>query len=79
MFDNPTALRALMDGATVEYAKSQIIRPPEWRKRLEEIEAFLKTEIPIAEVFTQDDINMMNRIKNLIETIVNRISVTPSN
>jgi hypothetical protein len=79
VFDNPTARRALMDGATVENAKSHIIRPPEWRKRLEEIEIFLRTEIPLAETFTQSDIERLNTIKGLIETILGRISPTPSN
>jgi len=78
VFENPTANHALMDGDTVEHAKSQILRPPEWRKRLEEIDIFLRTEIPLAETFTPEDVSMLNHIKSLIDTIVSRIPTTPS-
>lgn len=79
-FGNVTARRALMDGATVEHAKSQIVRPPEWRARLREFMNFISTEIPLAEEFSGDDISMLDALRNLIDTILSRARAsTPSN
>jgi hypothetical protein len=79
VFESPTARRALMDGATVEHAGSQILLPSDWRRELEEFEAFIRTEIPLAEIFTHEDTDRLTRIRNLIQTILDRISATPSN
>ena len=78
VFENTNAKRALMDGDTVEHASALILVPSEWRKKLDEFEDFIKTEIPLAETFTKADIEKLTRIRNLIQTLIDRMSAHPS-
>ena len=74
VFENLSAKKALFSGSTVEYAKTQIIVPAEWRLRLSEFKDFLRTEIPITEEFKEEDIALLEEIRTLTTKILQRIS-----
>jgi len=74
IFQHVSAKNALIEGSTVEAALRYILVPIEWRLRLKEIEAFLRSEIPITEVFTEDDRDLVKRILDLVNVILTRIS-----
>lgn len=74
VFDSERARKGLFDGQTVEQAKTLIVRPPpDWRERLQELEAFLRAEIPLAEEFTDEDIGLIGRIRALVSSLASRI------